>query len=90
MSHEELLDWFMARAGLIRVYEVEDQLQLFSAEPTPMAKLVEVDSDPLEFAIVRRSVYLRFRSALSTSDRLAEVDPFHSEPLIVAAMVASE
>ena len=90
MSHEDLLDWFMARAGLIRVYEVEDQLQLFSADPTPMAKLVEVDSDPVEFAIVRRSVYLRFRTALHSSERLVEVDQFPTEPLIVAAMVASE
>ena len=45
MSQDELLAWFMARGGCVRVYEIEDQLQLFATDPTPMTKLVESDTD---------------------------------------------
>ncbi len=90
MSHEELLDWFTARNGLVRVYEVGDQLQLFSPDPTPMVKIVEVDSDPLEFVIVRQSVYLRFPDSLQSSDRNVEVCQLPSQPSRDVALVASE
>ena len=80
MSQDELLAWFMARGGCVQVYEIEDQLQLFATDPTPMTKLVESDTDPFESVIVRQSVYLRFRALLPNRDRLLEVDPIHSEP----------
>ena len=90
MSQDELLAWFMARDGCVRVYEVEDQLQLFATDPTPMTKLIEFDTYPLESVIVRQSVFLLFRALLPNRDRLLEVDPFPSGPSQEeAALVAS-